>query len=66
MARYINDLKGSLHENLGLYTIRNVAETSSLTLKTELMDKSPQNFSSFRRYSPHNNFKLACDKEKVQ
>ncbi|PNX57791.1 hypothetical protein L195_g058869, partial [Trifolium pratense] len=37
---------------------------SNLALKAELMEKSPRNFSSFRKYSPQNNTESSGDKEK--
>lgn len=55
-TRYISCLKGSLQEKMGLQIVCTVAKTSNLALQEELMDKSPQNFSNFRRYSPQNNF----------
>ncbi|XP_058769117.1 uncharacterized protein LOC131642988 [Vicia villosa] len=64
VARYISGLKGSLQEKMGLQTVWTVAEASSLALKAELMEKSPRNFSSIRRYSPQSNFDSAGDKEK--
>ncbi|XP_057451853.1 uncharacterized protein LOC130743636 [Lotus japonicus] len=64
VARYISGLKGSLQEKMGLQTVWTVAEASSLALKAELIEKSPRNFPSFRRYSPQNNIESACDKEK--
>jgi len=64
VARYISGLKGSLQEKMGLQTVWTVAEASNLALKAELMEKSPRNFSSFRKYSPQNNTESSGDKEK--
>ncbi|CAJ2652834.1 unnamed protein product [Trifolium pratense] len=61
VARYISGLKSSLQEKMGLQTVWTVAEASNLALKAELLEKSPRNFSNFRRYSPENN---VDDKEK--
>lgn len=64
VARYISGLRNSLQEKMGLQTVWTVAEASSLDFKAELMEKSPQNFSSFRRYSPQGNFDSTGDNEK--
>ena len=64
VARYISGLKGSLQEKMGLQTVWTVAEASNLALKAELIEKSPRNFSSFRKYSPQNNNESSSDKEK--
>jgi hypothetical protein len=64
VARYISGLKGSLQEKMGLLTVWTVAEASNLALKAELMEKSPRNFSSFRRYSPQNDSESTIDKAK--
>ncbi|CAJ2657130.1 unnamed protein product [Trifolium pratense] len=64
VARYISGLKGSLQEKMGLQTVWTVAEASNQALKAELMEKSPRNFSSFRKYSPQNNTESSGDKEK--
>ncbi|KAG7586297.1 Integrase catalytic core [Arabidopsis thaliana x Arabidopsis arenosa] len=64
VARYISGLKSSIQEKMGLQTVWTVQEASSLALKAELMEKSPRNFTPFRRYSPQNNSELTGDKEK--
>lgn len=64
MARYISGLKGSLQEKMGLQIVWIIVEPSNLALKTELIEKSPKNFSYLRRYSPHNNIESLGDKEK--
>jgi len=48
---------------MSLQTIWTVAEASNLALKEGLIEKSPQNFSSIRRYSPENNLESTSDKE---
>lgn len=63
VARYINGLKGSLQEKMGLRIVWTMAEASSLSLKVKLMEKSPRTLSSFS-YFPHNKFELVGDKEK--
>lgn len=64
MARYISFLKNSLQEKMGLQTVWTVVEASSLALKAERIEKSSQNFYSFRRYSPQSNFDFVREKEK--
>lgn len=64
VARDISGFKEFLQEKMGLQTVWIVAESSSLALKAELIEKSPQNFSSFRRYSPQRNFDSVGDKGK--
>ncbi|KAL1194916.1 hypothetical protein V5N11_020040 [Cardamine amara subsp. amara] len=64
VARYISGLKSSIQEKMGLQTVWTVQEASSLALKAELIEKSPRNFTSFRRYSPQSNSELIGDKEK--
>ncbi|XP_020880760.1 uncharacterized protein LOC110228290, partial [Arabidopsis lyrata subsp. lyrata] len=64
VARYISGLKSSIQEKMGLQTVWTVQEASSLALKAELMEKSPRNFTPFRRYSSQNNSELTRDKEK--
>ncbi|CAN0846010.1 hypothetical protein LINGRAHAP2_LOCUS4250 [Linum grandiflorum] len=48
--RFSNGLKGSIQEKMGLQTVWTVTEASTLALKPELIEKSPKNFSSFRRF----------------
>ncbi|XP_057250722.1 uncharacterized protein LOC130591424 [Beta vulgaris subsp. vulgaris] len=64
VARYISGLKNSLQEKMGLQTVWTVAEASNLTLKAEQIEKSPRNFSSFKRYSPQSSFEFNSEKEK--
>ncbi|CAN0843554.1 hypothetical protein LINGRAHAP2_LOCUS3905 [Linum grandiflorum] len=59
--RYINGLKGSIQENMGLQTVWTVIEASTLATKAKLMVKSPKNFSSFER--SQENSDVTIDKE---
>lgn len=63
VARYISGLKGSIQEKMGLHIVWIVAESSTLALKAELMEKSPRNFSYFRKF-PQNNYEVVSEKEK--
>lgn len=51
VARYINGLKHSIQEKIGLQTVWTVTEASSLALRAEIMEKTARQ-SSYRRYSP--------------
>ncbi|CAN0897535.1 hypothetical protein LINGRAHAP2_LOCUS19191 [Linum grandiflorum] len=62
--RYINGLKGSIQEKMRLQTVWTVTEASTLALKVELMEKSPKNFSSIKRFPPQEYSDVAIDKEK--
>ncbi|KMT17812.1 hypothetical protein BVRB_2g033510 [Beta vulgaris subsp. vulgaris] len=64
VARYISGLKNSLQEKMSLQTVWTVAEASNLALKAEQIEKSPRNFSSFKRYSAQSSFELNSEKEK--
>ncbi|CAA7040801.1 unnamed protein product [Microthlaspi erraticum] len=64
VARYISDLRSSIQEKIGLQTVWTVQEASSLALKAELMEKSTRSFSSFKRFTPQNNYEAANEKEK--
>jgi len=61
VGRCISGLKCSLQEKMGLQTVWTIAEASNLDLKAELIEKSPRNFTNFRRYPPQNH---VDDKEK--
>ncbi|CAN0912393.1 hypothetical protein LINGRAPRIM_LOCUS698, partial [Linum grandiflorum] len=62
--RYINGLKGSIQEKMRLQTVCTVTEASTLALKVELMEKSPKNFSSIKRFPPQEYSDVAIDKDK--
>ncbi|CAN0880048.1 hypothetical protein LINGRAHAP2_LOCUS13433 [Linum grandiflorum] len=62
--RYINGLKGSIQEKMRLQTVWTVTEASTLALKVELMEKSPKNFSSIKRFPPQEYSDVAIDKDK--
>ncbi|CAN0886041.1 hypothetical protein LINGRAHAP2_LOCUS15259 [Linum grandiflorum] len=64
VMRYINGLKGSIQEKMRLQTMWTVTEASTLALKVELMEKSPKNFSSIKRFPPQEYSDVAIDKEK--
>ncbi|CAA7051700.1 unnamed protein product [Microthlaspi erraticum] len=64
VARYISGLRSSIQERIGLQTVWTVQEASSLALKAELMEKSTRSFSSFKRFTPQNNYEAANEKEK--
>ncbi|CAN0887631.1 hypothetical protein LINGRAHAP2_LOCUS15640 [Linum grandiflorum] len=64
IMRYINGLKGSIQEKMILQIVWTVIEASTLALKVELMDKSPNNFSTFKRFPPQESYDVAIDKEK--
>ncbi|KAF1888914.1 hypothetical protein Lal_00036673 [Lupinus albus] len=64
VARCVSGLKGSLMKKMGLQTIWTMAKESSLALKVELMEKSFRNFSSYRRYTPHNKSESTSNEEK--
>lgn len=49
---------------MGLQIVWTVVEASNLALKVEFMEKSLRTFSSFKRYSPQNNFESVGDKKK--
>nr|GEW57312.1 putative nucleotidyltransferase, ribonuclease H [Tanacetum cinerariifolium] len=55
VARYINRLKGSIQDKIGLQTVWTVTEASSLALKVELIEKTNRNsaFSSTYRRFPN-------------
>ncbi|CAN0909290.1 hypothetical protein LINGRAHAP2_LOCUS25712 [Linum grandiflorum] len=62
--RYINGLKGSIQEKMRLQTVWTVTDASTLALKVELMEKSPKNFSSIKRFPPQEYYDVTIDKEK--
>ncbi|CAN0838816.1 hypothetical protein LINGRAHAP2_LOCUS2351 [Linum grandiflorum] len=62
--RYINGLKGSIQEKMRLQTVWTITDASTLALKVELMEKSPKNFSSIKRFPPQEYYDVAIDKEK--
>ncbi|CAN0838647.1 hypothetical protein LINGRAHAP2_LOCUS2269 [Linum grandiflorum] len=62
--RYINGLKGSIQEKMRLQTVWTVTDASTLALKVELMEKSPKNFSSIKRFPLQEYYGVAIDKEK--
>ncbi|CAN0846753.1 hypothetical protein LINGRAHAP2_LOCUS4606 [Linum grandiflorum] len=64
VMRYINGLKGSIQEKMRLQTVWTVSEASTLALKVELMEKSPKNFSSIKRFPPQEYSDVAIDKDK--
>ncbi|KAJ9542366.1 hypothetical protein OSB04_028872 [Centaurea solstitialis] len=49
VARYINGLRISLQEKIGLQTAWTVTEASSLAMKAELMEKSSRGSNSYRQ-----------------
>ncbi|CAN0837960.1 hypothetical protein LINGRAHAP2_LOCUS1944, partial [Linum grandiflorum] len=64
VMRYINGLKGSIQEHMRLQTVWTITDASTLALKVELMEKSPKNFSSIKRFPPQEYSDVAIDKEK--
>ncbi|CAN0917643.1 hypothetical protein LINGRAHAP2_LOCUS30429 [Linum grandiflorum] len=62
--RLTNGLKGSIQEKMRLQTVWTVSEASTLALKVELMEKSPKNFSSIKRFPPQEYSDVAIDKDK--
>ncbi|CAN0923295.1 hypothetical protein LINGRAHAP2_LOCUS33497 [Linum grandiflorum] len=64
VMRYINGLKGSIQENMRLQTVWTVTDASTLALKVELMEKSPKNFSSIKRFPTQEYYDVTIDKEK--
>ncbi|CAN0908819.1 hypothetical protein LINGRAHAP2_LOCUS25484 [Linum grandiflorum] len=62
--RLTNGLKGSIQEKMRLQTVWTVTEASTLALKVELMEKSPNNCSSIKRFPPQEYSDVAIDKEK--
>ncbi|CAN0863002.1 hypothetical protein LINGRAHAP2_LOCUS8603 [Linum grandiflorum] len=64
VMRYITGLKGSIQENMRLQTVWTVTEASTLALNVELMEKSPKNFSSIKRFPPQKYSDVTIDKEK--
>ncbi|CAN0917172.1 hypothetical protein LINGRAHAP2_LOCUS30123 [Linum grandiflorum] len=64
VMRYINGLKGSIQEKMRLQTVWTITDASTLALKVELMEKSPKNFSSIKRFPPQEYYDVTIDKEK--
>ncbi|CAA7053942.1 unnamed protein product [Microthlaspi erraticum] len=56
--------KRTVTEYTAEFTVWTVQEASSLALKAELMEKSTRSFSSFKRFTPQNNYEAANEKEK--
>ncbi|CAN0836930.1 hypothetical protein LINGRAHAP2_LOCUS1645 [Linum grandiflorum] len=64
VMRYINGLKGSIQEKMRLQTVWTVSDASTLALKVKLMENSPKNFSSIKRFPPQEYYDVTIDKEK--
>lgn len=65
VACYINGLKESLQDKMGLQNIWTLTEAWNLALKAEMKEKSPRGFQPLRRDAPQANIDVVVDMGKA-